>query len=45
MGKNVLALLAALDTACANVDGIGLAAIRSEVYRNVHNTFHVDQHR
>ena len=25
--------------------GIGLEGISSEVYRNVHNTFHVDQHR
>ena len=25
--------------------GIGLAAISSEVYRNVHSTFQVDQHR
>ena len=25
--------------------GIGLAAISSEVYRKVHSTFHVDQHR
>ena len=25
--------------------GIGFAGICSEVYRKVHNTFHVDQHR
>ena len=27
------------------ISGIGLAPISSAVYRNVHNTFHVDQHR
>ena len=26
-------------------NGIGLAAISSEVYRNMHSTFQVDQHR